>query len=208
MALARRYFEPRDLLDTRVSLPPDPLSLRDLLRHRSSAMPGTSRPVSFSELATVLAATYGTEGKTRTVPSAGDLYPLVLHILVRKRLASLDPGLWWFDPSRTELRLVREGAIDLQPLIFAHWAVDPLVASGEPVVFISADLEHSAAKYSNRGYRYTLMEAGAAMQNAYLAAAELRLPIRAVGGFDDDPLHEALDLPDRVAPLLVILLGS
>jgi nitroreductase len=46
------------------------------------------------------------------------------------------------------------------------------------------------------------------MQNAYLAAAELDLPVRAVGGFDDEGLHELLDLPERVRPLLALLIGS
>jgi nitroreductase len=52
------------------------------------------------------------------------------------------------------------------------------------------------------------MEAGAAMQNAYLAAAELAVPIRAVGGFDDPAVHDALDLPSDVRPLLALVLGS
>jgi SagB-type dehydrogenase family enzyme len=85
---------------------------------------------------------------------------------------------------------------------------DELLAPGRPLLFVSADLERPSRKYSNRGYRYALMEAGAAMQNAYLAAAELGLPIRAIGGFHDDRAHEYLDLPEQVRPLLALLLGT
>jgi hypothetical protein len=52
------------------------------------------------------------------------------------------------------------------------------------------------------------MEIGAAMQSAYLAATELELPLRAIGGVIEDPLHEFLELPPDCDPLLAVLLGS
>jgi SagB-type dehydrogenase family enzyme len=207
-ALMRESFKPRSVLEHREGLQPEPVYLLDLTRRRSSAWSGKDRPVSYPELSTVLSAMYRLGDADRPVPSAGALYPLVLHAVIREALPPLDPGLWWYDPRAQVLRLVKKGRIDLEPHLTPYPITDPLVAAGRPVLFISADLDRAARKYSNRGYRYALMETGAAMQNAYLAAAELDLPVRAVGGFDDDAAHQLLDLPVEVAPLLALLLGA
>jgi len=207
-ALMRQTFEPSGLLERRERLQPRLGPVLDLTRRRSSAWSGRERPVSYPELSTVLSAMYRLGDEIRPVPSAGAIYPLVLHVAIREPLPPLEPGLWWYDPRARELRLLDEGHIQVEPPLIPHPTTDPLIAAGRPVVIISADLERAARKYSNRGYRYALMEAGATMQNAYLAAAELDLPVRAVGGFDDEGLHELLDLPERVRPLLALLIGS
>jgi SagB-type dehydrogenase family enzyme len=85
---------------------------------------------------------------------------------------------------------------------------DALVAAGGPVVFISANLERTSRAYANRGYRWALIEVGAVLQNAYLVAAELDVPVRAIGGFLDERTHAFLGLPDHVRPMLAVLLGS
>ena len=85
---------------------------------------------------------------------------------------------------------------------------DALLEAGGPVVFLSANLERTSAVYANRGYRWALIEVGAVMQNAYLVAAELGVPVRAIGGFRDAATHEFLGLPDHVRPMLALLLGS
>jgi SagB-type dehydrogenase family enzyme len=205
--LMGQSFAPGGLAERREPLRPEPVPVLDLTRRRSSAWPGEAHAVSYPELSTVLSAMYRLGSDERPVPSAGGLYPLVLHAVIREPLPPLELGLWWYDPWAQDLRLVREGRIDLESLLTPHPTTDRLIAAGRPVVTISADLERAAHKYSNRGYRYALMEAGAAMQNAYLAAAELDLPVRAVGGFDDEGLQELLALPDRVTPQLAVLLG-
>jgi SagB-type dehydrogenase family enzyme len=206
--LMGQSFEPRDLPDHRRALQRDSAHVLDLTWRRRSAWAGKDRPVSYRELSNVLIAMYRLGSEERPVPSAGALYPLVLHAVIREPLPPLDPGLWWYDPRGLELRLLRHGRIDLESLLAPHPTTDPLVAAGRPVLTISADLERAARKYSNRGYRYALVETGAAMQNAYLAAAELDLPVRAVGGFDDEGVQELLELPERVQPLLAVLLGT
>jgi SagB-type dehydrogenase family enzyme len=206
--LTRQSFEPRGLLERRERLQPSTGALLDLTTRRSSARPGEQRAISYPELSTVLTAMYRLREEGRPVPSAGSLYPLAIHTVIREPVFPLDPGLWWYDPCAEALRLLHDAVIDLEDLMISQPTTDPLVAAGQPVVLVSADLQRAASKYSNRGYRYALMEVGAAMQNAYLAAAELGLPIRAIGGFHDDAAHELLDLPVDVAPLLALLLGA
>ena len=45
---------------------------------------------------------------TASVPSAGGLYPLVVHVLLREPLAPLQRGLWWLDPVASTLHRVSE----------------------------------------------------------------------------------------------------
>jgi nitroreductase len=74
-------------------------------------------------------------------------------------------------------------------------------------VIISADLGRAARKYGPRAYRLALIECGAAMQNAYLVAAGMGVPIRAMLGIVDPPAADLLELPEGVVPLLAVFLG-
>jgi SagB-type dehydrogenase family enzyme len=197
---------PAALGDARIAIAPRTTQLQSVVARRRSAEPGPRREVEFDELSAVLAATCGRGGRAVT-PSAGALYPLLVHITVRRPLDPLGPGVWWFDPDRAEVALVDAAVPALKHVILPLPVTDALLAAGEPVIFVSADLERMSRKYANRGYRYALLEAGAAMQNAYLAAAELELPIRAVGGFDDAVVHRLLRLDGGSAALLGLLLG-
>jgi SagB-type dehydrogenase family enzyme len=207
-ALMAERFSARSPSGRREPLAPPAGRLLELTARRSSARPGAAREVTYAELSGVLAAAYGTAPGARAVPSAGGLYPLVLHALIREPLDPLEPGLWWYDPAGAELQLLDADPLEVGDLFVREPLQDGLLAARRPTVFISADLERLSRKYSNRGYRYALMEVGAAMQSAYLAAAELDVPIRAIGGFHDQPVHSRLDLPDRVQPLLALLLGT
>jgi SagB-type dehydrogenase family enzyme len=180
-------------------------ALLELARRRASTGSGDPpRPVSPFELGAVLEAMYG--GATRPVPSAGALYPLIVHVLIRVALGPFEAGLWWYDPGEDALRRM-PGEASADGLLAGHPDTDPIVAADQPIVFISADLERASRKYSSRGYRFALMEAGAAMQNAQLVGTELGVPVRAIGGVIDDVLHARLALPPEAAPLLAILLG-
>jgi SagB-type dehydrogenase family enzyme len=210
MALMSERFAPQRLAERAEALRPKQTAVWELTGRRSSSTSsGGERPVTFEELSNVLGSIYGrAESGHHPIPSAGAIYPLVIHALLRRPLDPLEAGLWWYDPERFELRLVREDELDVTPQFIPHPETDPLLAHGHPIVFISADLERPSRKYSNRGYRYALMEIGAAAQSVYLAASELELPVRAIGGVIEDPLHEFLELPVDCDPLLALLLGS
>jgi SagB-type dehydrogenase family enzyme len=206
--LRAERFAPRSVTAVREPLAAPEGALHDLAARRASSLPGAEHPVSFEDLSQILHAAYRIGATTRPVPSAGAIFPLVLHVLAAAPVPPLEPGLWWYDPAAAELRFIRPGRDGDSALLVSMRTTDELAAGGGPLLFLSADLERPARKYSNRGYRYALMEAGAAMQNAYLAAAQLGVPIRAVGGFDDTRVHDALDLPSAVRPLLALILGS
>ncbi len=150
----------------------------------------------------------GAPGAHRTVPSGGALYPLVLHALLPTPVPPLGPGLWWYDPGSERVHQVSDDPPPPGSLLVREQLSDTLLEGAQPVVFVSAEVGRTSAKYSNRAYPLALMEAGAAMQNAYLVGADLGLPVRAIAGLDDAAVHRALLLPDGAAPLLALLLGS
>lgn len=208
-AQLERSFIPPRLSGVHVELEPAPAEVIELAGRRRSAWPEHGpRAVSWGELSAVLVGMYGGAGRQgRPVPSGGGLYPLAVHVALR----GADPpgaGLWWLDPATAALELVRRDAADPAPLFLHHPATDPLIAAGNPVVLISAELERPAEKYANRGYRFALLEAGAVMQNAYLVATELGVPVRAIGGIDDTATTAFLELPASAVPLLAIVLGA
>ncbi len=204
-----RAVAPLRLAGTTVALQPEPSAVVDLARtRRSSSHRDAARSVSWSELSAVLAGMYGGRGhRGRPVPSGGGLYPLLVHVALRGDEPP-GPGLWWLDPAIPALELVRRADADPAGVLLSHPLSDPLIAAGGPVVLISAELERPAEKYANRGYRLALLEAGAVMQNAYLVATELGVPVRAIGGIDDGPAARFLELSPSAVALLAVVLGA
>jgi SagB-type dehydrogenase family enzyme len=207
-ALAAEPVRPVRLAREKVALDSPPERLAGLLARRRSADAGEAHRVSTAELSAIVAAIGGRVGEGAALPSAGALRPLLVQVVLRRPLDGMGPGVWWHDAERGELRLVEPASIPVERLLLSPGAVETIAAAGEPVIFVSADARRMARKYANRGYRYALLEAGAAMQNAYLAAAELGVPIRAVGGFDDDAVGAALALPPGALALLALTLGG
>jgi SagB-type dehydrogenase family enzyme len=208
-ALMRERFE-AEHRDEFHPLRPRDTQLAAIAAGRVSARPsGGERPPEFAELSALVAAMYGSpEGTHRPIPSAGAIYPLAIHVLVRRTVGPLAPGLWWYDPQGGGLWLVRDDELDIDGMFLPHPVTDPLRELGHPIVFVSADLERISRKYSNRGYRFALMEAGAAIQNAYLLGAELDLPVRVIGGIVEEAVDSFLELPPDTHSLLALLIGN
>jgi SagB-type dehydrogenase family enzyme len=69
-----------------------------------------------------------------------------------------------------------------------------VVLNASLVIFITALFERSVFKYGDRGYRYSLIEAGHIGQNLDLVCAALRLACLNIGGFFDRRVDELLEL--------------
>lgn len=178
-----------------------------LAHRRESAWRVSGRRLSKEDLDAVLTAAYGRRREGRSaVPSAGALSPLILHVALCSEQAGLAAGLWWFDPDQAALRR-RDDDGDLRPLFITPDSTQAVLDGAAGMLVISADTERTSARYGGRAYRYMLIEAGAAMQNALLAATERELPCRPFGLFDDAALARRLGVPATVMPLLGITLG-
>jgi len=187
-----------------IDLPPPRLELRNgldlhgLMAGRTTPQNFRPDPVPLEDLATLLfvaagenrtAAEAGTERPFRVVPSGGALYPLELYVHAAC-VDGLEPGVYHYDPTRHALRLHLEGdhtealaGICVQPALPRDTAVQ---------MILSAIPGRSTLKYGERGYRFTLLEAGHAAQNLLLAARALGLAGIPVGGYRDEALEELL----------------
>ena len=183
IARAGRTHESRagfDLPQTRLGL----ALLRDVLVRRRSRIPADRRALRRVHLGAMLGAAYQSVGGRRPVPSAGALYPLELYVLAI-HVREVESGVYHYDPFRH--RLERLGALELGDMESA--LVDPCLAAGAAALFVVTGVFwRSRFKYGQRGYRFTLIEAGHVVQNAVLAAAALGVPALPLGGFYDTML--------------------
>jgi SagB-type dehydrogenase family enzyme len=181
-------------------------SLSDLLYKRRSVRRFGGGELSLEEVARLLFAAQGItrQGRFRTVPSAGALYPLEIYV-VSGGVKGLEPGVYHYLPEKHELELVRNG--DGRKEI-ARAAVGQMwIGEAQAVLAVCAVMERTTSKYGKRGRRYVHMEAGCAAQSVSLQAADLELGTTVVGAFRDNRIASILGIQDKVAPLLLLPVG-
>ncbi|HEX8614982.1 MAG TPA: SagB family peptide dehydrogenase [Telluria sp.] len=179
-------------------------TLADIVQARVTPREIAPHPISLIELRTVLHLAYGetrdNEGNPyaprpfRTVPSGGALYPLELYFYHAGQIDGLAPGIYHYSPSLNALHLVKAGhytqEIAAGLVEFQSHLADQL----SMVIFITAMFQRSVFKYRNKGYRFTLFEAGHVAQNINLAATGLGMGVINIGGFYDRKIDDLLGL--------------
>ena len=178
-----------------VALPPASVRLKlylaEAISTRVSARRLTPGPLTLKQIATLLHYAYGVTRDNRgtsylrpfrVVPSGGALYPLEIFFH-GVRIEGLGPGLYHYNPTKNQLRVLREG--DQTSRISQAVAYPDLVVGASVLIFITAIFERSIFKYGDRGYRFILLEAGHVAQNINLVANALGLGATNVGGFFD-----------------------
>ena len=166
-----------------------PVSLDRALATRCSQAPVSNSRLTLVELATLV---YALDGRRddghRTIPSGGALYPLELYVFA-SRVDGAPTGIHHFDPVRSSLECLPGNPDHLRSAL-----VDRALAEAPAVLAITGAFWRSRFKYGQRGYRFTLLEAGHAMQNAVLAASALGLAALPIGGYYDGIVDELLGL--------------
>ncbi len=198
---------------------PEPLTSRisidEAIKRRRSAEGFTKEAITLEELATVLYLGVGVTGWTsaygylkfplRAYPSAGGLQPIEAYPVV-SRVQGLEPGLYYYDALRHELQLLKRGELSKR---LAAIAFDQEIVEQAPVsIVLTAYYARTRWKYWKRALRYALLDAGAAMENIYLAAVGLGLGARAIGAFYDEELCKFLGI-DCISelPIVIMLIG-
>jgi thiazole/oxazole-forming peptide maturase SagD family component len=200
--------------------------LAELQDRRRSCRRFTPQPLGLDALGHVLSCGYrilrdatasaGALGPLKSATaSAGGLYPLKIYVILQRGCEQLRAGCYEYDPeaSADELPLVRlDAELDERLLQYAFDSADTLPYEAPAVIVIAADLERHAGKYGDRGYRFTIIESGMALQNMTLAATEMGLATLPYGGFLDDTLADELQMNEgldslRVRPLITLALG-
>ncbi|RMD66893.1 hypothetical protein D6817_03090 [Candidatus Pacearchaeota archaeon] len=163
--------------------------------------------VPLQSIVNMLWSAYGeVENGRRTVPSAGALYPLQLHVALLRQTGQLAPAVYRVylsSPDSVGFELV---SMDLNR--FARSFIDPMMMEGaHGVVVISGSFQVTAEKYGSRSILFVILEAGHAAQNINISAVEHCIATVEVGGFNERLLAEAINLPKRYHPLITTIFG-
>ena len=170
------------------------------LDRRESGRDFADRELTLVQMGALLFAAQGyrPNQEKRLVPSAGASYPLEVTLAVG-RVESLQPGLYRYVAHRHGLEVIEIRGDSLSKIAAATFEA-PWVANAAAVLHISAVFARTTEPYADqppagRAERYVWLEAGHAAQNAALASAALRLATVFIGGFDDEAMARAVQLP-------------
>ncbi len=187
-------------------------SLSDTILNRVSVRSFAPHSYSLEELATVLHYGYGTTRENqgtsfprpfRAVPSGGALYPLEIFFHCAD-IQGVSPGLYHYNASGHYIRRLRKG--DGRQTIADSMTQPELGLESSLVIFMTAMFERTVFKYGDRGYRFTLLEAGHVAQNMNLVSTALELGCVNIGGFYDREIDEFLGI-DGVTHSTVYMLA-
>lgn len=184
---------------------PDPIRFEEPVHDRRSSLAAGTRPTAGigeleDQVLKLLAGSFGThtrgESARRSYPSAGGLYPVQVVAVAPRRMFSREENVFHVRPARNLLEPV--ATVPLERVAAAAptlGGVSPLesdfiLAYGIPVLA-------SIAKYGLRGYKFAVMETGAAMQQAALTAGRIGMASRPWAYFDEFQMADALGFNGR-----------
>lgn len=188
--------------------------ISDLLDQRASVREFSDVPVGSDAVSAMLWSAYGQlpfQSKDefvvhRTVPSAGALYPLLIHLILFKATDQLPAGI--YSASFTDDRSVHLQCISTKPELCLLGFLDPMMVEySTGCIVISGSFMVSSRKYGNRSLLYVPLEAGHVAQNVHLRAYELGVSTVEIGGFIEETLVEYLKLSSGYQPLTTIVFG-
>lgn len=183
--------------------------LERLIESRRSVRAYSGAAMTGDDLSRLLFYSYGRtdrRGHFRAVASGGGLYPLEIYAFARN-VEGLELGTYHYEPEHHRLDRL-ESRDCLEELKQCVWFEDIDVDHATVVFVVTAVFQRTLLKYSDRGYRMVLMEAGEVAQNMALLAATLDLGACLVGGFHDDALSRLLGIDGcDEAPLLPVVVG-
>jgi SagB-type dehydrogenase family enzyme len=191
---AHKNYPTKRSIELPRELPTKTLPLIEALRKRRSTRSFSHRPMPMKELSFLLWASTGIQRgergrESRTVPSAGALYPIETYVIANN-VKDLEKGLYHYsvgDHALEELRLADLGEEA------ARAALEQEMCAEAPVVFVwTAVFQRSKWKYGQRAYRYVYLDAGHIAQNLALSATSIGMGTCQIGAFFDEEVNRIL----------------
>jgi SagB-type dehydrogenase family enzyme len=177
------------------------VSVEKALLERRSIRDYKEDSLTVSEISQILWAAQGiTDPKTghRTAPSAMASYLLNVYVLPGK-VIGLPMGLYRYEPAHHELTKVTAG--DMKAKLFDAAGQAPIQKA--PAALVITGLN---AKTKNPNWFY--LEAGHAAQNVYLEGVSLNIGTVVMGGFKEDAVKKALNIPADETVIYIMPLGK
>ena len=182
------------------------ISLKKTLQERKSSRQFSDSPMSLTKISTLLYFGAGLKDKNKPLqtkrfyPSGGGRYPLEIYLMALN-VQGLSKGVYHYylkSHSLEELFLIKRFSLK-------EYIIHPWFKSASCFIIISAIFKRTTIKYSDRGYRLVLEEAGHMGQNIYLLSSALNLACCGIDGFIDDQLNRLLDIDGINESVIYIL---
>ena len=177
------------------------VSVEKALLERRSVRSYKEEPLTLNELSQILWAAQGiTEPKKgfRTAPSPRAVYLLEVYVLPGN-VTNLPMGMYKYQPQGHELIKIADG--DKKAELFKAAGQAPI--KNAPVALVITGLSE---KTQNPAWMY--LEAGHAAENVYLQSVSLKLGTVAMGGFKEDEVRKALNLPEKERVVYIMPVGK
>ncbi len=193
--------------------------LRDLLEKRYSTREFSSSGMAVDDVFGLFWATYGRQRnrskvwkygieKTYTVPSGGALFPLILYLILIRKIEDMIMGIYKWESESSRFNFLNSqtqiNTKELEEIINGIDSLKNVVG----VMAVFADFERVSKKYSNKAYPLVLLEAGHAMQNAYLYCAERNLGFIEILGFNHQKLMNIIGSSKKNQPVTIGVFGN
>lgn len=180
------------------------MSLEEAIVNRHSVRSFSKKELSLEEISQLLWAAYGQRdvdsvtGASKTVPSAGALYPMEIYLVSPN-------GVFHYFPSSHSLKEISDE--DLRSALSRAALRQEALTRAAVNFVITCVYDKICWKYGERGMRYAHIEAGHIAQNIHLQAVCLGLGSAPIGAFSDTAVQKALYLPKDNIPLYIIPVG-
>lgn len=177
------------------------MSVEESIFRRRSERSFYPNELSLEQISQLLFAGQGITDRTwgfRAAPSSGALYPMNLYVVKKD-------GVFEYIPESHKLVQVTEE--DRRPSLVRASLGQSFIGEAPVVIVIAGNFRITYAKFGQRAYRYINMEAGHIAENIHLQAIAMGMAAIAVGGFWDDVVANALELPDTRDPFYIIPIG-
>ena len=125
----------------------------------------------------------------RTAPSPGALHPMEVFLAIDQPQA-MPTGFYYYSAPLHRLELVKYGNVIEN--IARRSIMRDVIEGASIVLVLVAVFARCAIKYGERGYRYTMIEAGHIAQNSLLWCGAHNQSGVPIGGFYDDEVNQLL----------------
>ncbi len=179
-----------------ISIPP--MDVRKAIEQRTSLRRFSQNDLSLEELSYLLWVTQGIKSISdrpatiRNVPSAGSRHAFETYLLIN-RVAALTPGLYRYAALKHCIYSANI-TVGINEQVTTACKEQSHIRTSSATFFWVAVMERMAWRYSERAYRYVLLDAGHVCQNLYLAAESIQCGVCGIAAYDDDLLNAALGL--------------
>jgi len=177
------------------------VSIEKALLERRSIRSYKEEPLTLNDLSQILWAAQGiTEPKKglRAAPSPRALYLLQVYVLPGN-VTNLPMGTYRYEPQGHELVKTADG--NKKAELFQAAGQAPIKNAPVALVFTG-----SLEKTQNPVWMY--LEAGHVAENVYLQSVSMKLGTVAMGGFKEDEVRKALNLPEKERVLYIMPIGK